>query len=286
MYSERHLKQSEQLQLLLLDRIYARTGSERLVFQGGTALRWIHGGTRFSEDLDFVTWLPMQTIAARFADLAQRMLPACIAQFGPGIAELKPKPSRLNAYRAFFIFRPQNQRRRIAIKLECEQLVKGARLDVGRYVLRDLPQVPGLIAAGELVLPYSSSIIVSETPEEILSDKVRALFERRYIKGRDVYDLWWLSSQMGVRTSWAKVKNKLESYQAPFTAARTTDYFQDAAIADEICEALQVDLERFVPPAVIGIYREQNFAPFLDTLRRATAELLEQGMSFFHGTSS
>jgi len=26
-------------------------------FQGGTALRWVYGGSRFSEDLDFVTCL-------------------------------------------------------------------------------------------------------------------------------------------------------------------------------------------------------------------------------------
>jgi hypothetical protein len=38
---------------------------------------------------------------------------------------------------------------------------------------------------GVLTLPFSSSILVVETPEEILTDKLRALYERPYLKGRD-----------------------------------------------------------------------------------------------------
>jgi len=31
-----------------------------------------------------------------------------------------------------------------------------------------------------------------QTPAEILSDKIRALLERKYLKGRDFFDLWYL----------------------------------------------------------------------------------------------
>ena len=52
MYREKQVKNSEALQLILLDNLYAQSGSEKIIFQGGTALRWVYGGMRFSEDLD------------------------------------------------------------------------------------------------------------------------------------------------------------------------------------------------------------------------------------------
>ena len=53
-----------------------------------------------------------------------------------------------------------------------------------------------LIAKSKLFLPYTSSIILTETLQEILSDKIRALYERQYLKGRDIYDIWWIVNQM------------------------------------------------------------------------------------------
>ena len=43
----------EYLQYKILKSIFDQKSSEKLVFLGGTALRIIHGSTRFSEDLDF-----------------------------------------------------------------------------------------------------------------------------------------------------------------------------------------------------------------------------------------
>ncbi|MEW6328045.1 MAG: hypothetical protein AB1487_10720 [Thermodesulfobacteriota bacterium] len=42
-YNEKKTRSSELLQLLLLDNLYAQSGSERIIFQGGTALRWVYG---------------------------------------------------------------------------------------------------------------------------------------------------------------------------------------------------------------------------------------------------
>ena len=62
MYNEKKIKKSELLQLILLDNLYAQSGSDRIIFQGGTALRWVYGGMRFSEDLDFVTDLLKENV--------------------------------------------------------------------------------------------------------------------------------------------------------------------------------------------------------------------------------
>ena len=52
------LQQGALLQLILLHTLYSQSGSHQLIFQGGTALRWIYGGQRASEDLDFVSSMP------------------------------------------------------------------------------------------------------------------------------------------------------------------------------------------------------------------------------------
>ena len=43
----------EYLQYKILDVIYNTELSNKLIFMGGTAIRIVHGNSRFSEDLDF-----------------------------------------------------------------------------------------------------------------------------------------------------------------------------------------------------------------------------------------
>ena len=95
MYQEKRARQSELLQLLLLDNLYAQSGSERIIFQGGTALRWVHGGMRFSEDLDFVTDLTRKGIETVLAKTYPQVVKSCLAQFGRGSAEQQNKEASI-----------------------------------------------------------------------------------------------------------------------------------------------------------------------------------------------
>jgi predicted nucleotidyltransferase component of viral defense system len=178
----------------------------------------------------------------------------------------------------FFIYRPQNQRERIAVKLEFEFLAPGHKPQFRKFILRDLPSVAGLVAGGKLIIPYSSSIILAETPEEILSDKIRALYERKYLKGRDIYDIWWLKKQLNVTPKWGKVSEKLVMYQVPFVAARQAYYFQQKESASSITSAMKSDLPRFLPQNIIAMYQEEDFSDFITTLKEVTSDLLDQGI--------
>jgi len=278
MYKEKIVRKSELLQLILLDNLYAQSGSERIIFQGGTALRWIYNGLRFSEDLDFVTDLPGKDVENIVANTFKKTQMACIAQFGPGQSELKNKSGRKQANKTFFIYRPQGQRERIAVKLEFEFLKPDYIPQFQRFILRDLPLVAGLIKEGKLIIPYSSSIILAETPDEILSDKIRALYERKYIKGRDIYDIWFINTQLKVSANWRTVREKFEIYQATFTLAREINYFQQSKNTVNIVGALKNDLPRFLPQNVISIHQEKNFNDFITTLKEVTSNLLTQGM--------
>jgi predicted nucleotidyltransferase component of viral defense system len=283
-FSPVRVRQSELLQLVLLNTLYSLSGSHQAVFQGGTALRWVYGGSRFSEDLDFVTDLPPNRIESLIEKARSKTGPACVTQFGPGRLELQFKTARKAAVKILCIYRPAAQRERIAVKLEFERLIVGAQVETAKHILRDLPSISALMAAGHLFLPYTSSIVVAETPDEILSDKIRALYERTYIKGRDIFDLWWLINRLHVKPSWPKTRRKLLMYHAEFKTARSADYFQSPVSRSEIRNALESDLPRFIPANVLAVYCEEGFKRFIDTVDRVTGRLLRQGMGdFLHG---
>jgi predicted nucleotidyltransferase component of viral defense system len=281
MYNEKKIRKSEALQLILLDNLYAQSESRHLIFQGGTALRWVYGGMRFSEDLDFVTSLSVKDIDKILSKTLKKMESACIAQFGPGISEPKIKSRRKSSTQMLFIYRPDGQRESIAVKLEFERLKDGHQPDFEKFVLRDLPPVTAIIRSGEMVLPYSSSIILVETPEEILSDKVRALYERQYIKGRDIYDVWWLTKKLGVSPQWSITQNKFEMYQAPFVAAREADFFREHNKVLNITAAIESDLTRFIPQNIYSLHQEGNFGEFINTTKEVTSGLLVRVMQCF-----
>jgi predicted nucleotidyltransferase component of viral defense system len=278
-YRETRVRQSELLQLLLLDALYAQKGSEGIIFQGGTALRWVYNGQRFSEDLDFVTELELYEIERILTKTAAVAEKSGTAQFGMGAAEFTIRPHRQNACKGLFVYRPESQRERIAVKLELELLKAGRQPETERHVLRDLPQVAGLIRQGDLVLPYASSLIIAETLDEILSDKIRALFERTYIKGRDIYDIWWLVAQVGVTSDWGRTKNKLSMYRTRFKSARPAGHFMNERAEKEVREAIESDLPRFLPAGIYADCQRKAFQPLLATLKQLTRALFDQGMS-------
>ena len=281
MYNQKKIRKSEALQLLLLDNLYAQSGSQHIIFQGGTALRWVYGGMRFSEDLDFVTWLPAEDLDKILNQTFQKMKNACIAQFGPGISEQKIKGRREQSTQMLFIYRPEGQRERIAVKLEFERLKAGRQPEFEKFVLRDLAPVTGIIASGELVLPYTSSIILAETPAEILSDKIRALYERHYIKGRDIYDIWWLTKKLGITARWSFVHHKFDMYQASFVSAREADFFLKRKNVSIIAAAIESDLNRFIPQNIYSLHQEGNFHEFINAVKEVTSDMLDQGMRRF-----
>jgi predicted nucleotidyltransferase component of viral defense system len=280
-YREKRVRQSEILQLLLLDNLYSLSGSENIIFQGGTALRWVYGGMRFSEDLDFVTWQAKRKNETILSRAGQKIANACLVQFGPGQIERQVKTSRETALKIFYIYRPEAQRERIAVKMEFETLRAGIMPEFKSNILRELPSVAGLIAKSELMLPYSSSIVLTETPQEILSDKIRALYERRYLKGRDIYDIWWIVNQLNMSPDWTNTQKKLSMYKTAFVPSRGPDYFQDKASVSEIVASLESDLPRFLPGSILTQYRQNKFQQFIQTVKQVTGRLLDQGLRDF-----
>jgi predicted nucleotidyltransferase component of viral defense system len=275
-YSERHIRRSELFQLILLQHLYGRPESVRLVFQGGTAIRWCHNGGRFSEDLDFVTHLERVALERLIKSVEVVVAREAIAHFGPGRLTVTPRGQREDGAVWWVAFEPHNLRDRIMVKIECERLQDGIDLATEPLVLGMQSAVSYLIANGEFRIPRPNSVMVVETLEEILSDKVRALLERPYLKGRDLYDVWHLRERLQVRIERSVIERKLACYASPFTLRRTPEWFRTAD--SDLHGAIENDLGRFLPPEFMTVCRNDGYRRFLDAVKGLFVVMREIGV--------
>jgi predicted nucleotidyltransferase component of viral defense system len=272
------IEQGALLQLILLHSVFSQSHSERIIFQGGTALRWIYGGQRASEDLDFVSSTEMAKIPGLMEGAFRLTRPLAASQFGQGTFEQKPVRGSQAFYRTYAIYRPENQRERIAVRMEIEQLRPGVTLETRRAGLMDCPSIFALMREGTLTLPFSSSIVHVETPEEILSDKLRALFERPYLKGRDFYDLWFLQTLLEARADLVRLHRKLNAYVRPFRPSRNPGFFLAKKTRAILLPFLEGDLRPFLPTPVYRELAASDFKKVFQSLDDVMNLLIREGM--------
>jgi predicted nucleotidyltransferase component of viral defense system len=276
-YRETYIRKAEIAQLILLHQLYSQPGSRELIFQGGTALRWCYGGSRFSEDLDFVTPLGADAVRAKLNRALKAMEREMIPHFGPGALTLSDKSTRPDTLKLFADYRPAASREKISVKLEFEGLREGTLPVTKTHILSALPAVSYLIASGDFRVPRPHAVLVAETLPEILSDKIRALLERHYLKGRDIFDLWYLRTVLNAAADKEMIERKFRMYAWPFQAARTLNYFANpsSAVQEELTTAIREDLSRFLPPAVLAVHQAEGYASFLAAVQSLFAELLK-----------
>jgi len=279
-YRETYIRRAEIAQLTILHQLYMQKGSHDLIFQGGTALRWCYGGARFSEDLDFVTPLAPESIKKILTGALRGVEKVLIPHFGVGAFTLVEKKSRADALKCFVDFQPETSREKLSVKLEFEGLIEKNLPQRKNHVLSSLPTVTYLITAGEFLVPRPNTVIVAESPAEILSDKVRSLLERKYLKGRDLFDVWHLRNNLKTVVDVELVERKFSMYREVFVARRNIDFFASASKKGEkeMREAIEQDLSRFLPPEVLAVHQADGFAVFLQATRLLFAELKEKGM--------
>jgi predicted nucleotidyltransferase component of viral defense system len=274
-YRETYVRKAEIAQLILLHQLYSLSGSRELIFQGGTALRWCYGGSRFSEDLDFVTPLGADVVRTMLNRALKAVEREMVPHFGPGALTLSDKSTRPDTLKLFADYRPAASREKISVKLEFEGIRKESIPETKNHILSALPAVSYLIASGDFRVPRPNAVLVVETLPEILSDKIRALLERRYLKGRDIFDLWYLRTVLNAAADKEMVERKFRMYAWPFQAARNLDFFADpsSAVREELKAAIREDLARFLPPAVLAVHQAEGYASFLAALQSLFAEL-------------
>lgn len=279
-YRETYIRQAEIAQLIILNQLYGQRGSQHLIFRGGTALRWCYGGNRFSEDLDFETPMPIADVRPVLDAALKGMERVMIPHFGMGVFTATEKQSRTDSFKCFLTFRPEAAREKISVKFEVEGIAAGQLPQCQNHVLSGLPSAAYLIAAGDFRVPRPNAVIVAETPAEILSDKVRSLLERRYLKGRDLFDVWHLRTILKIDVDIEIIGKKFRMYRAPFTARRSMDFFAKPSRESkkDMQAGIEQDLSRFLPPDTFTAWRNDRFDAFINAVQSLFTELKAKGV--------
>jgi len=191
-------QERDYLQHLILAAFYAR--SQALVFKGGTAIRLIYRGNRFSEDLDFNGLGELPALRARWGEVI-----ASLADYGIQAQARNAWESEVGysfdvSYQGpLYDGRDRSKGKvRIDVNLRPEAVATRRELVISEY---------------DDVRPFVVTVLEAE---HMLAEKVRALLVRG--APRDLYDIWLLL-QKGVTLDQATIDAKLALYDQKFSSA-------------------------------------------------------------------
>jgi len=170
----------EYLQALVLRSFHEAEAFRYVAFVGGTALRFLHGLPRFSEDLDFSLVSPDGYAGQTWMAKVKRDL--VLAGFTPEVIWNDRKTVHTGWVRLRGLLHDAGLSpladEKLAIKVEVDtRPPKGGRCD------------------RQIVTRHLSFLLQYYDPPSLMAGKLHALLTRRYAKGRDWYDLVWYLSQ-------------------------------------------------------------------------------------------
>lgn len=189
----------EYLQALVLRSFHESEAFRCLAFVGGTALRFLHGLPRFSEDLDFSI-----VSADRYAGpvwMAKLKRDLALAGFSPEVTWNERRTVHTGWVRLHGILQEAGlsplANEKLAIKVEVDTQPPGG----GR-------------CERQIVTRHLSFLLQYHDLSSLMAGKIHALLTRRYAKGRDWYDLvWYLSQRPPVAPNLALLENALAQTQ-------------------------------------------------------------------------
>ncbi len=186
----------EYCQHLFLSYFYQRNESERVLFKGGTALRFVFKSPRFSEDLDFSGF---KISLVEIEDLLTNTLSNIEKEgFAVELEEAKPTTGGYLGV-VYFSFLDYKVKIKIEISLRSNLLIKGAVT----------------LIANDYIPAYN---IIHLPQEKIVKGKINALLERA--KPRDFYDLYFLLRGNLIpvkdRKNLSEISDKLKSQEINF----------------------------------------------------------------------
>ena len=189
----------EYMQALVLRSFHESEAFRCVAFVGGTALRFLHGLPRFSEDLDFSLVSPDGYAGQAWMAKVKRDL--ALAGFTPEVTWNERKTVHTGWVRLRGLLHDAGLSpladEKLAIKVEVDtRPPEGGRCD------------------RQIVTRHISFLLQYQDPPSLMAGKVHALLARRYAKGRDWYDLvWYLSQRPPVTPNLAMLQNALDQTQ-------------------------------------------------------------------------
>jgi predicted nucleotidyltransferase component of viral defense system len=191
--------EKDYLQELVLFELYSGKFGGALVFRGGTAISKFYGSGRFSEDIDIIIKEDIE--AAEIERETDRVLKG------------------LNAYYSTS-YSTEHYRNMLKYKLKIkgpiytvaknEQAKQTLQIDINTrerpfFETKDIYRT----TIYEDLKPYMINI---ESPQELLTDKLKAIIERTKPVARDLYDAWILIKKHRIKPDLKIVNEKITKY--------------------------------------------------------------------------
>ena len=202
-------QERDYLQHLLLFSLYTR--SQELVFKGGTALRIVYQGNRYSEDLDFNGPADLSVLKGLWQNALEDL-------HGFGVnAEIRNEWQSTAGYSFDVSYQGPvyDGRDRTKGKVRVDISTRREKTDTQRVLVT---------SEYDDVRPFVLTVI---SPEHLMAEKVRALLVRG--KARDVYDIWLLINQ-GVSVDRKLIEKKLALYEIPLTEQNLQEALEKAKV--------------------------------------------------------
>jgi predicted nucleotidyltransferase component of viral defense system len=243
----------EYLQARLLQTLQDRAVFNTWVFQGGTALRFLYSMPRFSEDLDFALVEP--GVEDNFRDNLANAGKAFETEnydVNMRIDDAKTVKSAFVRFRGllFEFGLSPHESETLSIKVEV-----------------DTNPPPGAKVVSTVVRRHIALNLRHHDKASLLAGKLHAVLMRRYIKGRDIYDLiWYLSDRTWPEPNIELLNNSLKQTGWDGSEATTANWRELVYQRVEMFQWKQVvrDVEPFLERAEdITLLTKENMLALL-----------------------
>ena len=220
-----------------------------LAFQGGTALRFLFGLPRFSEDLDFALERPGRS-RFELAALEGRLT----AQLTREGYEVLTRSKTGGAVESLMIGVP-GLLHEAGLSPHASQRI-GVRIEV------DTNPPAGAGLETTIVRRHALLHLQHHDRPSLLAGKVHALLQRRWAKGRDLFDLfWYLSDPRWPAPNLVLLNNALEQtgWQGPALGADAWRAVVHDRVASLDWTAVERDVEPFLEPGpAVALFGKEN----------------------------
>lgn len=233
-YNEKLNAMREYLQAYVLSFMYEGGVFRHAAFVGGTALRFLHGLPRFSEDLDFSQ---VSKDRVNFGALVSKIMRE-LELAGYSAAASVKEDKTVNS--AFIKFEALMHEAGISP-------LKSQKFSVKIEIDTNPPQ--GAVLEELLVNKYFPINFLAYDPASLFAGKVHAILSRKYTKGRDLFDLgWYLMTWKGIEPNWTQLNNALaqSKWQGPVISKVNWREVVSDAVAKADWKKMRSDVEQFL----------------------------------------
>lgn len=268
--------------IALLNSLIAQTrfSCRDIAFQGGTSLHLTKGSPRFSNDLDFLLAKSAGGALSCCLENIRSQANRFVTKELPGVS-LRLKPVKVLSDGRLFVVgvvasHPEYHGN-VHVRMEFWEVSDDYLAGYGAQTNKNLK------------LKISSDI-PSGSLETILADKLLALGNRRFVKWRDLFDVWWISNQSMLKSIDTNelAKKVLFNATAYDIDNLHTGWLRLSQQEDELASQAEADLSPFLGEGLAKILFPEQIRPILRHSQDLIAMIIKhepqlQNEHFYHG---